>query len=57
VDLKTDFGSIKSDLPITVTLNESSGSDKSQIVGAINGGGGQLTVQTNSGNIKIIVIK
>jgi DUF4097 and DUF4098 domain-containing protein YvlB len=57
VDLKTDFGKIKSDLPITVTLNESGDSEKSQIVGAINGGGDQLTVQTNSGNINIKAIK
>jgi flagellar basal body-associated protein FliL len=57
VDLKTDFGNIKSDLPVTVTLNETSGSEKDQIVGSINGGGDQLTVQTNSGNISIKVIK
>jgi DUF4097 and DUF4098 domain-containing protein YvlB len=57
VDLKTDFGNIKSDLPITVTLNESGSSDKSQIVGAINGGGDMLTVQTNSGSINIKAIK
>ena len=57
VDLKTDFGKIKSDLPITVTLTESSSSDKDQIVGAINGGGEQLTVNTNSGGINITAIK
>jgi hypothetical protein len=57
VDLKTDFGNIKSELPITVTLNESSSSEKSQIIGAINEGGSQLTVQTNSGSINIKVIK
>jgi len=55
VDLKTDFGNIKSDLPITVTLNGSSSSDGDQIVGDINGGGEQLTVQANSGNINIKV--
>ena len=57
VDLKTDFGSINSDLPITVTLNGSTSSDKNQIVGSINGGGGLLTVQTNSGGIDITFIK
>ena len=57
VDLKTDFGKIKSDLPITVTVTESSSGDKEQIAGAINGGGGQLTVQTNSGSININAMK
>ncbi|MBK8618419.1 MAG: DUF4097 family beta strand repeat protein [Anaerolineales bacterium] len=57
VDLKTDFGKISSDLPITVTLTESSNSDKDQIAGSINGGGGTLTAATNSGNIKITAIK
>ncbi|MFN8383544.1 MAG: DUF4097 family beta strand repeat-containing protein [Anaerolineales bacterium] len=57
VDLKTDFGKIKSDLPITVTLTESSSSEEDQIVGAINGGGEQVTVITNSGDIKITAIK
>ncbi|HKU52650.1 MAG TPA: DUF4097 family beta strand repeat-containing protein, partial [Nitrospira sp.] len=49
VDLSTDFGSIRSDLPITVTLNESSESNTEQIVGSINGGGDEFTAQTNSG--------
>lgn len=53
VDLKTDFGKIKSELPVTVTLTGSSSNSGEQINGAINGGGGQLTVQTNSGNINI----
>jgi DUF4097 and DUF4098 domain-containing protein YvlB len=53
VDLSTDFGSIKSDLPITVVLNGNSGSDGDEIVGSINGGGEQLTVQTNSGSVSI----
>jgi hypothetical protein len=57
VDLNTDFGKISSDIPITVTLTENDGSDKSQIVGSINGGGAQLTVQTNSGGINIKAIK
>jgi DUF4097 and DUF4098 domain-containing protein YvlB len=54
VDLKTGFGNIKSDLPITVTLTESSNPrEPDQIVGSINGGGTQLTVRTNNGNITI----
>lgn len=57
VDLKTDFGEINSDLLITVTLTEGSNSDGDEIVGAINGGGTDLTASTNSGNIKIQVSK
>ena len=57
VDLKTDFGKIRSDLPITVTLTESSSSEEDQIVGAINGGGDELIVNTNSGGINITAIK
>ena len=53
VDLSTDFGNIKSDLPITVTLNGTSNSDGDQIVGSINGGGDQLTARTNSGSVTI----
>lgn len=53
VDLKTDFGNIDSELPITVVTNGSSGSDGDQIIGSINGGGEQLTVKTNSGSINI----
>jgi DUF4097 and DUF4098 domain-containing protein YvlB len=55
VDLKTDFGNINSDLPVTVILNENSQSDATQIIGNINGGGTQLTVKTNSGNISLRV--
>jgi len=57
VDLKTDFGNIKSDLPVTVMLTESSNDSGDQIAGTINGGGGQLTAQTNSGNINIVAFK
>ncbi|MBK9928189.1 MAG: DUF4097 family beta strand repeat protein [Anaerolineales bacterium] len=57
VDLKTDFGKIKSDLPITVTVTGSSSSDKEEIAGAVNGGGAQLTVKTNSGSININAMK
>jgi putative adhesin len=53
VDLSTDFGSINSDLPITVTLNESPNSDSDQIVGNINGGGDEFIAQTNSGSVTI----
>jgi len=54
VDLKTDFGTIKSDLPITILLNgRSSNSNSDHIGGDINGGGESLTVQANSGNINL----
>jgi len=53
VDLSTEFGSIKSDLPITVTLNGTSNSNGDQIVGSINGGGEQLTIETNNGGVTI----
>lgn len=57
VDLKTNFGKIKSDLPITVLLTESSNGSGDEISGTINGGGGQLTVTANSGNITINAVK
>jgi len=51
VDLKTDFGSIESDIPITVTLTgEIKGSYQT---GTMNDGGDQLTVETGSGSISI----
>jgi len=53
VDLKTDFGSIDSGLPITVVTNGTSNSNGDQMVGSINGGGEQLTVETNSGGVNI----
>jgi hypothetical protein len=53
VDLKTDFGSIRSDLPITVNLNGDSNSNGDQVTGIINGGGEQLTVQANRGNVTL----
>jgi len=55
VDLKTDFGKIKSELPVTVILTDGASSDGDQISGDMNGGGEQLTVQANSGNINIRV--
>jgi DUF4097 and DUF4098 domain-containing protein YvlB len=57
VDLKTDFGKIKSELPVTVILTDGARSDGDQIAGDVNGGGEQLTVQANSGNITIHVKK
>jgi DUF4097 and DUF4098 domain-containing protein YvlB len=49
VDLSTDFGQINSDIPITVTGNI----DEQHQVGTINGGGGELKVETRSGNVNI----
>lgn len=53
VDLSTEFGKIKSDLPITVTLTETSNDSGDQITGSINGGGDLLTMHTNSGGVNI----
>jgi DUF4097 and DUF4098 domain-containing protein YvlB len=53
VNLSTSFGKIKSDLPITVTLNGTSDSQGDQIVGSVNGGGDQFTAKTNSGSVNI----
>jgi DUF4097 and DUF4098 domain-containing protein YvlB len=51
VDLKTDFGNITSDIPITVIL--SGDTEKSHQTGTMNDGGAQLNVETQSGNISI----
>jgi len=53
VDLKTAFGNIDSALPITIVTNGNSNSDGDHIIGSVNGGGEQLTVQTNSGGVNI----
>jgi len=55
VDLKTDFGSISSEIPLTVTL--SGESENNQQIGTMNGGGAELTVRTNNGPIEITAIK
>lgn len=52
VDLETDFGKVKSDLPIQ--LNDL---DEKHWRGAINGGGASLTVTTNNGNITLETLK
>jgi DUF4097 and DUF4098 domain-containing protein YvlB len=49
VDLKTEFGTIRSDIPITVTLS----GEQNHQTGTMNEGGGQLTVETGSGGISI----
>lgn len=54
-DLTTDFGGISSDIPLTITLTGKS--DKEHQAGTMNGGGDQLTVKTNSGDINIKAIK
>lgn len=51
VDLTTDFGTIRSDIPITVTL--SGNTEQNHQSGTMNEGGGQLTVKTGSGGISI----
>lgn len=55
VELKTDFGSISSDIPITVTLTGDV--QKNQQNGTMNGGGEELFVRTNNGPIEITAIK
>lgn len=55
VELKTDFGSISSDIPITVTLTGDV--QKNQQNGTMNGGGAELFVRTNNGPIEITAIK
>lgn len=53
VNLSTQLGRIKSDIPITMTVNETSNSSGDQISGSINGGGDQFTAKTNSGSVNI----
>ena len=53
VDLSTEFGKIKSDLPIAVMVTETTDSNSDQIIGSINSGGDQLTVETNNGSVTI----
>jgi len=55
VELKTEFGKITSDIPITVTLTGDI--SEAQQAGTMNGGGAQFKVDTNSGNIRIQVLK
>ena len=55
VDLETEFGNINSDIPVTVVLNGEV--DQSHHVGTINGGGPELKVSTQSGNITIKALK
>ena len=55
VDLQTEFGNITSDIPVTVIL--SGEVEKSHQVGTMNGGGPELKVSTQSGNIAIEALK
>lgn len=55
VDLRTGFGSIKSEIPITVMLTDTT--KGSQQTGTMNNGGSQLTVETENGSISIEVSK
>jgi len=48
-DLKTDFGKIRSDFPVTI----SGELDEKRWKGDINGGGARLTVSTQNGNITL----
>jgi len=55
VSLTTDFGNISSEIPITVILSGDLKNNEQN--GAINEGGGLLTIKTNNGNINIKAIK
>ncbi len=52
-DLKTDFGKIRSDFPVTI----SGDLDEKHWKGDINGGGARLTVSTQNGNISLQISK
>ena len=54
IDLKTEFGKIKSDLPITITV--SGDMESNHFVGTTNGGGSQLTATTQSGDISLEIL-
>lgn len=55
IDIETKFGRITSDIPITVTLTGEI--KQGQQTGTINGGGAEIKVDTNSGNISIKILK
>ena len=52
INLKTEFGKIKSDFPITLSGDFS----EKLLSGTINEGGDRLTASTNSGNITISIL-
>lgn len=54
LDLKTEFGKIKSDLPITITVTGNV--EANHFVGTINGGGSELTATTQSGGISLEIL-
>ncbi len=54
VDFETDFGSIRSDIPVTITLTGDL--SEARQAGTMNGGGSEFKVSTNSGNITIKAI-
>ncbi len=56
VELGTDFGQITTAFPILVT-GELSRQSATRFEGPLNGGGEQLTVHTNNGNITLEVLK
>ncbi|HLE27141.1 MAG TPA: DUF4097 family beta strand repeat-containing protein [Anaerolineales bacterium] len=52
LDLKTDFGKVKSDLPVTLSGEFSD----EHWQGTTNGGGDSLTVRTKNGNITLVTL-
>jgi DUF4097 and DUF4098 domain-containing protein YvlB len=51
VDFQTDFGKIRSDIPVTITLTGEV--DEGHQTGTINGGGSELSASTKSGSITV----
>lgn len=54
VDFRTDFGKVRSDIPVTMIL--SGDLNQAHQAGTINGGGSQFNVSTKSGGITIKVL-
>lgn len=52
-DFRTDYGSVKSELEVTITGEM----DKEHWIGKINGGGEKIRVETNSGDIRIKIFE
>lgn len=52
IDLKTEYGNVKSAIPVTL----SGDLDEEHWVGSLNGGGESLTAETSSGDIRIEIL-
>ncbi|HVF25543.1 MAG TPA: DUF4097 family beta strand repeat-containing protein [Anaerolineales bacterium] len=54
VDLKTEFGKIKSAIPVSITVTEDL--NENHLIGTLNGGGDEFKVTTESGSIVIQIL-